>query len=174
MGPTAGATAPSPPPLAAQRRPSLSPHAPPPPAQSQARRVSSPSDTRVWCTASVPPPPPLAPPVCSPSPTPGSPTTHAQTGYTGARLLAPPGAPPRLTPLVFMSITRVTMGSAPQTPPAPPQCHPRLVSGGPGPGPSTLAAPLHPSRGHSSSHTILGFQRGIETPDWTQNKTCNV
>merc|ERR1712216_532666 len=64
--------------------------------------------------------PPLAPPVCSPSPTPGSPTTHAQTGYTGARLPEPPGAPPRLTPLVSMSITRVTMGSAPQTPPGAP------------------------------------------------------
>merc|ERR1711988_182830 len=62
--PTAGATAQSPPPLAAQRRPSLSPHAPPPPAQSQARPVCSPSDTRVWCTASAPlwtSPPPGAP-----------------------------------------------------------------------------------------------------------------
>merc|ERR1711902_225126 len=100
-------------------------------------------------------------------PTPGSPTTHAQTGYTGARPLAPPGAPPRLTPPVSMSIMRVTMGSAPQTPPVPPQCHPRLVSGEPGLGPSTLVAPLHPSRDHSSSHTVLGFQRGIETPDFT-------
>merc|ERR1712029_208844 len=64
LSPTAGVTAPSPAPLAAQRRPSQSPHAPPPPAQSQARPVCSPSDTRVWCTASAPlwtSPPPGAP-----------------------------------------------------------------------------------------------------------------
>merc|ERR1712025_1214116 len=75
--------------------------------------------------------------------------THAQTGYTGARPPAQPGAPPRLTPPVFTLITRVTTGSAPLTPPAPPRYRPRLASGGPGL--STLAAPLHPSRGQEDT-----------------------
>merc|ERR1712137_933347 len=89
---------------------------------------------------------PPARPACSPSPTLGSPTTPALTGSMGARLPAPPGAPPRSTPLVSMSTTRATMGSAPLTPHAPPPCHPRPASGGPGQELSTLAAPHHPSR----------------------------
>merc|ERR1711911_566517 len=106
-------------------------------------------------------------PACSPSPTPGSPTTPALTGSTGARPPAPPGAPPRSTPLVSTSTTRATTGSVPLTLHAPPPCRPRPGSGGPGQELSTLAAPHHPSRGQTN---ILGFQRGIQT----HNKTCIV
>merc|ERR1712107_551953 len=53
-------------------------------------------------------------------------TTPALTGSMEDRHQEPPGAAPRLTPLEFMSTTRVTMDSVLQTLPAPPPLLPSL------------------------------------------------